>query len=132
MAIEFILPQSLGEWLAWLCALGTVLVGLALMFAPRKMLAADDLQLVEGTTAGLSALRGPFGGVYVGFGLVVMMLHPQPLLYLALGGAFVFAVIGRIIALVIDKSWGPTVIAGTIAEIFAAFFPIAYVFGWIV
>ena len=129
--IEFVLPQSAGEWLAWLTALVIVLVGLSLMLMPRTVMQADGLQTVGETTEGYSAMRGPFGGVYVGFGLAVMALHPQPLLYFALGAAFCGALIGRFLSLVIDRAWRGMVIPGTIAEVLGAFFPLAYATGLI-
>ncbi len=127
--IEFILPQTNGEWLAWLTALVTILVGLSLMLMPGSVMKADGLQTVGDTKEGYSAIRGPFGGVYVGFGLAVMALHPQPLLYFALGAAFCGALIGRILSFIIDRAWRGMVIPGTIAEVFGAFFPLAYATG---
>ena len=129
--IEFVLPQTLGEWLAWLTALATVIVGVAVMIAPRLFVKALGMETLEGRKEGLSEFRGPFGGFYVGIGLAVLVLHPQPLLYLALGAGFVFALAGRLISFVFDGARRGLVIPGTLAEVLGAFFPLAYAFGWI-
>lgn len=127
--VEFVFPQSLGEWLAWLTAFVTLIVGLALMLMPRFVMMVDGLQTVDGRKDGYSAMRGPFGGVYVGFAVAVLMLHPQPLLYLALGFAFCGALVGRLISLLVDRAINSTIIIGTLAELAGAFFPLAYAFG---
>lgn len=129
--IEFILPQTPGEWLCWLVALAMVLTGLAMMLVPRRIMGHLGFALDLGRPNGLSELRGPIGGFYVGIGLVAMVFHPQPLIYMAIGGAFAVTVLGRLISMVFDGAYGGSVLFWTLVEAFAAGVTLAYVFGFI-
>lgn len=127
---EFPMPLSTGEWLAWLTALATILIGLVLMFAPRFMMNWLGLAAKEGTANGVSEVRGPFGGMWIGFGLAAILLA-QPLIYLALGLAFAFAVVGRLVSFVMDRTFNIHCVTATIFEALSAFFPLAYALGYI-
>jgi len=123
--IELAFPFSTGEWLAWLTALATVLIGFALMVVPRSFMNLLGLAPKAGTQNGVSEVRGPFGGMWVGMGLACLLLA-QPLVYLALGLAFAFAVIGRLISFVFDRTFNIHCCVATVFEALSAFFPIAY------
>lgn len=123
--IEFTLPYSTGEWLAFLTALATVLIGLCLMLFPRPMMHWLGLAPRPSSNNGVSEVRGPFGGMWVGFGLAALVLA-QPLVYLALGAAFAFAVVGRLYSFVIDRTFNIHCVVATFFEVLSAFFPIAY------
>lgn len=130
--IDFVLPQTLGEWLAWLTAFATLLVGLAMMLAPRVFLSFVGLAPVPDRRDGLSETRSFIGGGTVGLALAVLLLHPQPLLYFALGMTFALMVVGRVLSLIVDRATGKVAMLGLAIEIAAAFFPFAYTFGLIV
>ncbi len=129
--IEFVWPQTNGEWLAWLSAFYLIITGLSKFFFPRWWLRYFDMRITPDNPQMMAWMRGPMGGGNIGFGSAVMILHPQPLLYLALGSMFLFMAIGRLASLVIDKgynlkNWGILVI-----EAMMGFLPLAYAFGLI-
>ena len=74
---------------------------------------------------GVSEVRGPLGGAWVGFGLAAILLA-QPLVYLALGFAFLVTVVGRIVSFIADRTFNLHCVAATLFEALLAFFPIAY------
>jgi len=123
MELEFVAPQTTGEMLAWIVSLITMLVGVALMIIPRRF--GRFLGLVEMNRAGVSEIRGAFGGSWAGFALAALILA-QPLIYLAMGLGFIFMVVGRLISFFADKSLNGQTVAATIVEAAAAFFLIAY------
>ena len=125
--IQFTLPQTTGETLAWLVALGSFLIGIGVMLAPRVLMSIVGLQATA--ASGTSEVRAIFGGMMGGLGLACLLLSPQPLLYFALGLAFFFAVIGRIISLAADRALSGVVWAGLLLEVAGAFFPLSYTFG---
>lgn len=129
--IEFVLPQTTGEWLAWLVAFGCVLTGLLLLLAPRLVMRVVGLGESTSNPGGVSEIRSILGGLFLGIGFACIMFA-QPLVYAALGFGFVCAVIGRLISFVADRAFTGTVIAATVIEGFGAFFPLAYAFGVIV
>lgn len=126
--IEFAWPFSTGEWLAWITAVMTILIGLVVMLLPRAFMGFMGLATKGDTNNGVSEIRGPFGGTFVGFGLAAIILA-QPLVYIALGFAFAFAVVGRLISFFADRTFNMHCVAATILEIAAAFFPLAYGLG---
>jgi hypothetical protein len=101
--MELYWPASNGEWLAWGAAAITLLLGLWGMFAPRLMLKAMRLQTLPDRDSALAEVRASYGGFRIGLGLSCLLLHPQPLLYLALGAAWVATVFGRLISMLSDK-----------------------------
>ncbi len=123
MELEFVAPQTTGEILAWIVALLTMFVGIALMIIPRRF--GRLLGLLEMNRAGVSEIRGAFGGSWAGFALAALILA-QPLIYLAMGLGFAFMVIGRLVSFVADKSLSGQTVAATIVEAAGAFFLIAY------
>ena len=123
--IEFAWPMSTGEWLAFLTGLATFLIGVALMVIPRGFMHVLGLAPREDTNNGVSEVRGPFGGMWAGLGLASILLA-QPLVYLALGVAFAFCVIGRIISFAADRTFNIHCVVATLFEIASAVFPIAY------
>ncbi len=120
--IEFVWPLTRGEWLAWSSAFFLVLYGLWLVIAPGRHFVQDG---------NVSEFRSAIGGGCVGLGIAVMILHPQPLLYLALGSSFLFTAIGRMVSIVLNKG---TAISGWISLVITgllAFFPLSYALGWV-
>ena len=100
--IELVLPQSLGEWLAWCGALYLIIGGVWLLFVPDGK-SAELTTAIGGVDCGVECnpARGPNGAPVaagnIGLAITVMLLHPQPLLYLALGGFLSFRIIGRLV-----------------------------------
>jgi hypothetical protein len=129
--IEFVWPLTNGEWLAWISAFYLVINGMLKLLIPRWWLNFFRMRIISDNPQAVALMRGPMGGGNVGLGIAVLILHPQPLLYLALGSMFVFMAIGRLISIMIDKgnvvkNWIVLVIEGAMG-----FFPLAYAFGLI-
>ncbi|MBK8456395.1 MAG: DUF4345 family protein [Phyllobacteriaceae bacterium] len=101
--MEFYLPASPGEWLAWGSAAFTLALGLVAMFAPRIMLKVMRLTTLPDRESALAEIRASYGGFRIGTGLACMLLHPQPLLYLALGAAWIATAFGRLLSMLSDK-----------------------------
>lgn len=96
-------PATTGEWLAWSSAAVTVLFGIILMFAPRYSLRLLRLQTSPDHPEAVSESRATMSGFYLGLGLACILLHPQPLLYLALGAGWGFTVFGRFLSMMSDR-----------------------------
>ena len=126
--IEFVLPQTTGEWLAWLVAFSCLIVGLCLMLLPKKLMIFVGMGDSTESTGALSEIRGPFAGAFVGIGLAAI-LFAQPLVYAALGLMLFFMVVGRFLGFLLDRSLDRKRAALTIAEAIMAYFPLAYAFG---
>lgn len=120
--IEFVWPQSNGEWLAWISALSLVIFGLWMLFAPARWLASSQVSL---------QMRGPIGGGSFGLGIAVMVLHPQPLLYLALGSTLLFTAIGRMVWMAMGNGRSKSSWIFLIIEGILAFFSLGYALGLI-
>ncbi|MCF6320438.1 MAG: DUF4345 family protein [Rhizobiaceae bacterium] len=129
--IEFVWPQTNGEWLAWSSALYLVISGIWTFVAPRRWLSFVGHQAATNHPELLAQLRGPLGGGRIGLGLAVLVLHPQPLLYLALGSMLFFAAIGRLTSIVVDKASTKYNWIALIIDALLAFFPFAYALGYI-
>ncbi len=125
MEITLSWPYSTGEWLAWLTALVTLGIGLALMIIPRRFIYVLGLVPREDSPNGVSEVRGAVGGMWAGIALACLLLA-QPLVYLALGLAFFTAVIGRVVSFVADKSFNLHCVAATVFEGVAATLLILY------
>ncbi|MDD9909536.1 MAG: DUF4345 family protein [Ahrensia sp.] len=123
MPIEFVAPQTTGETLAFCVALATLLVGLIFMTIPHRF--GRFLGIYDMSASGISELRSAFGGSWVGFALAAI-LFAQPLIYLALGTAFVFMVIGRVISFLADRSFNGQTVAALLIEAAAGFGLLAY------
>ncbi|MFD0916553.1 DUF4345 family protein [Pseudahrensia aquimaris] len=123
--IEISFPDQWPERLAWITALATVLIGLGLMLAPRPFMKFLGLATDGKTQNGVSEVRGPFGGMWVGMGLACLLLA-QPFTYFALGLAFLFAVIGRVISFAADRTFNIHCCVATFFEVLSAYFPLRF------
>lgn len=101
--MEFYLPASPGEWLAWSSAALTMALGFVALFAPRIMLRVMRLQTLPDRDSGLAEIRASYGGFRIGLGAACLLLHPQPLLYLALGAAWIATAFGRLVSMLSDR-----------------------------
>lgn len=118
--IAFYSPATTGEWLAWSSAAVTIAFGLILMFAPRYSLRLLRLQTSPDHPEAVSEARATMSGFYLGLGLACILLHPQPLLYLALAAGWGFTVFGRFLSMMSDRgntayNWISAVAEATLA-----------------
>ena len=123
--IEIAFPEDWSERLAFLTAVITMLLGLGLMLAPRLAGGLIGLASISGTNNGLSEIRGPFGGMWLGLGLACIILA-QPFTYFALGLAFLGAVLGRLISFVFDRTFNAYCLIATVIELLGAYFPLKF------
>ena len=127
--IEFVWPQTTGEWLAWISALYLLLSGLMMFVVPGRLLSLAMGQNSIADSTRVALMRGPLAGGYFGLGLAVLVLHPQPLLYLGLGSTLLFGAIARVASNLIDGAnsrfnWSIIFVEGLLA-----YFAIGYALG---
>ena len=101
MEFAFPWPVSFGEWLAWSCAVITIVLGLFLMFAPTSGLRIYRLQTLPGHPEAVASARGNMAGFLLGIGLSCVLLA-QPLLSLALGLSWALTAFGRLVSMLSD------------------------------
>jgi uncharacterized membrane protein HdeD (DUF308 family) len=101
MEFAFPWPYSFGEWLAWTCAVLTILIGLLLLFAPETGLKVYRLQTLPDHPEAVATARGNMAGFHLGLGISCVLLA-QPLLYLALGLSWALTGFGRLISMLSD------------------------------
>lgn len=89
------------EILNIIAALLTIGFGLFGFLAPRYTASALDLEPTT-STMGLSEMRASVGGLFVVLGAAAIWLS-APMLYAAIGFAFVGAALGRVLSLILDK-----------------------------
>jgi hypothetical protein len=128
MQFAFPWPLTNGEWAAFGSAGVTVLFGLVMLFAPRLSLRILRLRTAEAHPEAVSEVRATMAGFYLGLGLCCILLA-QPLLYMALGFAWLFTAFGRLVSILSDR--GVTFYNGiSIAlEAVLAALPMAFAFG---
>ena len=123
--IEIVFPDDWSERLAWLTAVATILVGLALMVIPRTFGHFLGLAFRPDTNNGVSEVRGAFAGMWLGLGVACILLA-QPFTYFALGLAFLGAVLGRLISLVADRTFNLHCLIAIIIEALGAYFTLKF------
>ena len=128
--IEFYLPGSLGEWLAFAVAVITICFGLLLYFMPRLSFRILHLQTFPDRPDAIAEGRGTMAGFYLGCGLGCL-LFAQPLLYLVLGASWAFTALGRLTAIVFDRAATPINLVSVVIEAVLALLPLAYALGWV-
>ncbi|MBO6901050.1 MAG: DUF4345 family protein [Rhizobiaceae bacterium] len=101
MEFAFPWPLSPGEWLAWSCAVITVLLGLFLLFAPTVGLRLYRLQTLPEHPEAVAGARANLAGFQIALGLCCILLA-QPLLYIALGLAWALTGFGRLVSMLSD------------------------------
>jgi hypothetical protein len=127
--MDLYIPTETGEFLAFLAAIATCVMGLFFLFAPGLAFRAMGLGLREGRRGGYAEARSTLGGFPLGLGLAAIFLA-QPMVYLALGAAFALAAFGRILSMLSDG--GNTVVNWVLVmvQIVLAGLPLGYVFGF--
>lgn len=128
--MEFYLPASTGEWLAWASAIVTILFGLASLIAPRRALHFRHLKVHPDHPQAVAEGRATLAGFHLGVGFAAILLA-QPFLWLALGAGWGFTALGRLISILIDRSFTGRNGLMIAVEILLAALPLAYVFGYV-
>jgi hypothetical protein len=126
--MEFYVPTETGEFLAFCAAVATALFGLLGLAAPRLALRASGLRTGD-NPEGLAFVRSA-GGFYAGVALVALLMA-QDWIYMAIGGGFTLAAFGRIVSLLVDRSFSRRNLAVLLLQAVLAGLPLAYVFGYI-
>ena len=125
--IEIVFPDDGSERLAWLTAVVVMMIGLGLMVVPRRFAYFLGLIMRGDSNNGVSELRAAMGGVWAGLGFACIILA-QPFTYFALGMALAFAVIGRLVSFVFDRSFSLHCILATVFEAICCFFVLKFAF----
>lgn len=128
--MQFYLPASIGEWLAFASAVVTVLFGLVLLFAPRLSLNLLRLRTAEGVPDAVAEARATMAGFYLGVGLSAL-LFAQPFLWMALGAGWGFTAIGRLVSMLADRGFTRYNGISIGVETLLAVLPLGYVFGYL-
>ena len=90
-----------------------------------------NLRTSEDHPEAVAEMRGPVGGLNFGLGLAVLVLHPQPLLYLALGSALLFMALGRLLSIIVDRGNTAHNWTSLAFETVMAVLPLAYALGFV-
>ena len=106
MEFAFPWPVTQGEWLAWISAAATALLGAILLFAPGLSFRLFRLAPKPERLEAYAAARANMAGFYLGVGLCCLLLGPQPFLYLALGSSWLITAFGRIVSMMSDRGTG--------------------------
>jgi hypothetical protein len=126
--MEFYLPSSNGEWMAWTSALITTILGLIMFLSPALTLKILRLECAGGRKEGLATIRSTMAGFYLGVGLGCL-IFAQPFLWLVIGAAWGFTLFGRFISIMTDKASSIYNWSFAILEFFLAAGPLLYAFG---
>ncbi|WP_187968845.1 DUF4345 domain-containing protein [Aquibium microcysteis] len=120
-------PTTTGETLAFASAVCAILAGLAALVLPG--LWAGLTGEPRDRAAASAALRAA-SGFPIGLGIAAILLA-QPLLYVALGAGWLFAALGRTVALAADRTaWGLGFLRLAL-DLLLAVLPLAYAFGYL-
>ena len=128
MDLSFPWPMSEGEWLAWLVAGVTTLLGLVFLFAPGTALRALRLQTASSAPQAVAEVRGRMAGFYLGLGLSAILLA-QPLVYMALGFSWAFTAFGRLVSMLSDGGGRLYNLVLFVVEVALAAVPLLFAFG---
>ncbi len=98
---SFVMPEDPQGLAAFVVASATAVVGFLILFAPGLAMIASGLAIGEGKMRVMAAVRSS-GGFLLGAGVVAMLIS-NPLSELALGSAYLFSILGRLLAMVFDR-----------------------------
>ncbi len=98
---SFTMPMDQSSFVVFCANVATAVVGFLILFAPGLAMIVCGLAVDEGRYRVMAAIRSA-GGFALGAGLVALLIS-NPLSELAMGTAFLFSVVGRIIALIFDR-----------------------------
>ncbi|WP_433848778.1 DUF4345 family protein [Brucella pseudogrignonensis] len=128
--MEFYLPVTTGEWLAWSAAVVTALAGVVMLFAPGITMKLLRLQPINARPEAYSSIRAVLAGPYLGVGLGCL-IFAQPFLWVVLGAVWGFALFGRFISMMSDKGATFYNIIAAVIEFALAAAALLYAFGFI-
>lgn len=128
--MEFYLPATTGEWLAWSAAVVTAFAGIVMLFAPGITMKLMRLQPINARPEAYSSIRAVLAGPYLGIGLGCL-IFAQPFLWVVLGAAWGFALFGRFISMMSDKGATFYNTVAAVIEFALAAGPLLYAFGFI-
>lgn len=126
--MEFYLPASQGEWLAWLSAVITALIGLSMFVAPKMTMRLMHMQMEYGSSVASAGIRGNMAGFYLGLALT-SLIFAQPYLWLALGASWGFVALGRLISMLSEPTKSGFNWFALILEFLLAAGPLVFAFG---
>ena len=106
--MQFSLPLSQADWLVFLVAATSALLGLIALFAPRLVLAALRLDTAPAHPEAVAEIRGTLGGLWLGTGLVALLFYDQPFIQWMVGAVWLFAAFGRLVSILADSGSTPT------------------------
>lgn len=130
MDFAFPWPFSQGEWLAWSCAVATILFGLFALFAPRLTFRLLRLETRPDHPEAVSEVRATTAGFWLGTGICCVLLA-QPLLYMALGVSWALTAFGRMVSMLSDGGNTPYNWVRLLVEAVLAALPLTFAFGLI-
>lgn len=128
--MEFYLPATTGERLAWSAAVVTALAGVVMLFAPGITMKLLRLQPINARPEAFSSIRAVLAGPYLGVGLGCL-IFAQPFLWVVLGAVWGFALFGRFISMMSDKGATFYNIIAAVVEFALAAGALLYAFGFI-
>lgn len=128
--MEFYLPATTGEWLAWSAAVVTAFAGIVMLFAPGITMKLMRLQPINTRPEAYSSIRAVLAGPYLGIGLGCL-IFAQPFLWVVLGSVWGFALFGRFISMMSDKGATFYNIIAAVIEFALAAGPLLYAFGFV-
>ncbi|BDA86619.1 hypothetical protein Sa4125_41610 [Aureimonas sp. SA4125] len=102
--MEFSLPQTNADTLAFAAAAVTALIGLFALFMPGVALRALRLAVHPNRPDAVAEARSTIGGFMLGTGVMSLLLFDQPMVQMVLGAAWLFAAFGRFVAILSDKA----------------------------
>ena len=102
--MEFSLPQTNADTLAFAAAAVTALIGLFALFMPRLALRALRLTVQPDRPDAVAEARSTIGGFMLGTGVMALLLFDQPMVQMVLGAAWLFAAFGRFVAILSDHA----------------------------
>lgn len=105
--MQFSLPLSQADWLVFLVAAATALLGLLALFAPRVVMAAMRLDTAPAHPEAVAEIRGTLGGFWLGTGIVALLFYDQPFVQWTLGAVWLFAAFGRLVSILADSGSTP-------------------------
>lgn len=105
--MQFSLPLSQADWLVFLVAAVTALLGLLALFAPRLVMAALRLDTSPAHPEAVAEIRGTLGGFWLGTGIVALLFYDQPFVQWTIGAVWLFAAFGRLVSILADSGSTP-------------------------
>lgn len=123
-------PQTTGEWLAWASAIITIVFGLICLLAPRFAFRLLRLQTRPDAPEAVSESRATMAGFYLGTAIVAILFN-QVFIWMALGAAWIFTALGRLLSIVVDRGNTKFNWISVIVELLLGLAPLAYALGYI-